>query len=271
MAVSSYAETRTASAGDRAGLTRATRNRQPVNEWQRWGSLLGGGTLAIYGLTRRSSLGVALATAGGAVAYLGATKAAAAARANLVARASVVVNASPEEAYRFWRNFENLPRFMHHLESVRESGQRRTHWVANGPMGSRIEWDAEIIIERPNEAIGWRSVEDSEFENDGIIEFRNATGNRGTLVDVRMRWTPPAGALGRAVAQLFGKDPSFLMQQDLRRFKALLETGEIPTTEGQPHGPRDRMTAALRLADPDRPPRRHLGVREAMRAERRIS
>jgi uncharacterized membrane protein len=249
---------------------RGAPNGQPVNEWQRWGALLGGGALAVYGISRRSSLGVALATAGGAVAYLGAKKATAA-RANPVARASVVVNSSPEEAYRFWRNFENLPRFMHHLESVRETGPRRTHWVAAGPPGARIEWDAETVIERPNESISWRSVEGSDFEHEGVIEFRLATGNRGTLVDVRMRYAAPAGPLGRGVARMIGKDPSFLMQQDLRRFKALVETGEIPTTEGQPHGPRERMTAAFRMVDPDRPPRRHLGVLEAVRVERRIS
>ncbi len=234
---------------------------------QHWGALIGGGALAVYGLTRRSPLGYVLAAGGGALAYTGVKSEFL--RRDTTARSSVTVNVSPEEAYRFWRDFENLPRFMRHLESVSVMGARRSRWVAIGPMGARVEWEAEIVSERPNEAISWRSLPDSEIEVEGLVEFRRAPGNRGTIISVWTRFRPPAGAAGRMVAKMLGKDPSFLMEQDMRRFKALVETGEIPTTEGQPHGPRDAMTAAARLMNPDEPMSRGAALLEQFRASRR--
>ena len=138
---------------------------------------------------------------------------------------SVTVNASPEVLYRFWRNFENLPRFMSHLESVKVIDDQRSHWVAKGPAGSTVEWDAEIINEIPDELIGWRSVDGSEVRNAGSVHFTR--GTRGTEVKVVLRYDPPAGLIGAAIARLFGKDPAHEVQEDLRQFEQLIATGKI--------------------------------------------
>lgn len=245
------------------------RSSRQRNQAQRWGALIGGGALAVYGLTRRSTLGTALAAGGGALAYYGA-KANVAQRESL-ARSSMLLNCSPEEAYRFWRNFENLPLFMFHLESVTIQNPRQSKWVAMGPLGKRVSWSAEIVEERENELISWRSLPGSEVDVMGRVEFRPAHGNRGTLLSVAFIYRPPAGEIGRIVAKILGKDPSFMVRQDLRRMKALIETGEIPTTEGQPHGRRDVMTAVARVVDPDRPIRPEAEFKEVLSAKRRVS
>jgi len=155
---------------------------------------------------------------------------------------SIQVNCAPEDAYRFWRNFENLPRFMFHLETVKIVDDRRSHWVAKAPAGLSVEWDAEIIEEIPNELIAWRSLEGSDVENSGQVRFERAPGNRGTIVRVALEYIPPGGAIGVAVARLFGEAPGQQVQEDLRRFKQLIEAGDIITTEGQPAG-RARSTS----------------------------
>ncbi len=236
---------------------------------QRWGALAGGAALAAYGVTRKSAAGWVLAAAGGALVYSGVRSDSTPRR--LAARASVVVNAAAEELFGFWRNFENLPRFMRHLDSVTVLDGGRSRWIALGPMGKRIQWTAEIVHEVPNQSISWRSLPESDVEVDGTVEFTRATGNRGTLVNAIVQYRPGVGALGRAAIKLLAKDPSFLMQQDLRRFKALIETGEIPTTDGQSHGPRDLGTAMFRLADPDRPFRAESDLRDVLEASRRVS
>ncbi len=240
-----------------------------AGSFQRWAALIGGGSLALVGLTRRSKSGVAMAAAGGLLAYVGAT--ADRIPRVIVASSSVLVNCSPQEAYQFWRNFENLPLFMRHLESVSVSGDKRTTWIALGPLGTRITWDAEIVTERANEVIEWQALPGSRLRVDGSVEFRSAPANRGTIIQAMMRFRPPSGGVGRAVAKIFGKYPNFVMRQDLRRFKALVETGEIPTTEGQTHGPRSLKIAALRLADPDRPLRPESRITEVLNALRRIA
>jgi uncharacterized membrane protein len=148
-----------------------------------------------------------------------------------VARVTTI-NRPVEEVYAFWRNFENLPRFMKHLESVRAVDGRRSHWRAKGPAGMSVEWDAEITGERENEAIAWRSLEGSDVEHKGSVEFRHAPGARGTEVRVTLEYVPPAGALGRTVAWLFGEEPDRQIKEDLQRFKQLMETGEIPVSDG---------------------------------------
>lgn len=218
---------------------------------QRWGTVIGGSALAVYGLTRRSPWGVAMAATGGALAYLGARSKQM--REEAVAHGSVLLNCSTEEAYRFWRNFENLPRFMRHIDSVRTIGEGRSEWVALGPMGTRIGWKAEISSERENQFIAWKSLPGSDVNVEGSVEFQPARGNRGTMVTAIMRFRSPSAAFGTAAAKLLGKDPEFLMRQDLRRFKALIETGELPTIDGQSHGPRTAMAAMARMASPDQP------------------
>lgn len=248
---------------------------QPVDEgnssrWLtigRWGAIAGGSALALIGLTRRSKSGAALAVTGGALALLGS-------RVNtvpgqLTAHGSVLLNCSPEEAYRFWHDFENLSRFMRHIYSINKTGESRYRWTALAPLGVRLTWEAEIVADRQNELISWRSLPGSEVEVDGSVEFRNAPSNRGTIVESVVIYRPPAGVLGKSVAKLFGRYPSFIMRQDLRRFKALVEAGEIPTIEGQSHGPRSRKIAAMRFLNPDQPIRPE--SRETFSAVRRTA
>ncbi|MHA3772982.1 SRPBCC family protein [Verrucomicrobiota bacterium sgz303538] len=149
---------------------------------------------------------------------------------------TITINRSPEEVYQFWRNFENLPRFMKYLESVTTSGDRRSHWVAKGPAGVTVEWDAEILEDRSNELISWRSLPGSDVETSGSVHFKPAPGNRGTLVKVEMDYLPPAGRLGAKVAKMLGRDPGHEMQMDIYRFKQVMETGQVTTTDGQPAG-----------------------------------
>jgi len=149
---------------------------------------------------------------------------------------TVTINRSPEELYRFWRDFQNLPRFMNHLGSVQVIGDKRSHWVARGPAGMRVEWDAEVIEDRSNEVIKWRSLEGSDVDNVGSVRFERAPGGRGTVVRVEIEYSPPAGVIGAGLAKLFGEDPEWQLKDDLRRFKQVMEAGEVVTTEGQPAG-----------------------------------
>jgi uncharacterized membrane protein len=130
-----------------------------------------------------------------------------------------------ENLYRFWRNLTDLPRFMTHLERVDELDEQRSHWVAKGPAGSRIEWDAEIINEVPNQVIGWQSLPGSDVVTAGSVNFDRTADGRATDVTVHLQYAPPAGRLGKIVAQLFGTEPAQAIRADLRRLKALLETG----------------------------------------------
>jgi uncharacterized membrane protein len=148
----------------------------------------------------------------------------------------VTINASADDLYTFWRNFEQLPRFMDHLVSVRQADYRRSHWVAKAPAGRTVEWDAEIINEIPGELIGWRTLEGADVVSAGSVRFRSAAGGRGTEVRVRLQYEPPAGKVGSTIAWLLGHEPSQTIREDLRRFKQLMETGEIATTKGQPRG-----------------------------------
>ncbi|MGB7923327.1 MAG: SRPBCC family protein, partial [Pyrinomonadaceae bacterium] len=140
---------------------------------------------------------------------------------------SIAINRSPEELYSFWRDFENLPRFMNHLESVRTTGEGRSHWVAKAPAGTTVEWDAEITEDRPNELIAWRSLEGSDVANSGSVRFERATGGRGTFVRVEIDYDPPGGVIGAGIAKLFGEEPEQQVGADLRRFKQVMETGEV--------------------------------------------
>ncbi len=148
---------------------------------------------------------------------------------------TIAVNRSPEDCYRFWRDFENLPRFMEHLESVRMTGDGRSHWVVKAPAGQTVEWDAELIQDTPNR-IAWRSLEGADVNNSGSVSFESAPGGRGTVVKTSIEYDPPGGKAGALIAKLFGEEPSVQAKMDLRRFKAVIETGEVPTIEGQSSG-----------------------------------
>jgi uncharacterized membrane protein len=256
------------------GLTRADAHdqRRRKRQIQRWGTLLGGGALTLFGLSRRSAAGVALAAVGGALAYIGA-KTTSAPR-DFLAESSMLLNCAPEEAYALWHDFEELPAFMNRVEAVTPIGNpqfRQYRWVAVGPFGRRITWDAEIISDRPNQAIAWTSLPNSKVSVQGVVEFRPAPANRGTIVTVRIMYNSVAGSVAQTVGKMLGRDPSFLLRQDLRRMKALAETGEIPTVEGQTHGPRSAKVAALRMIDPTRPIRSRGGLQEVFSAKRRIA
>jgi uncharacterized membrane protein len=152
---------------------------------------------------------------------------------------AVTVNKPRQELYRIWRNFENLPRFMTHLQSVAVDelgGDKRSHWVAKAPLGREIEWDSEISEERENEYLAWRSLPGSIVRNRGSVEFSDAPGGRGTIVKVSMQYHPPAGSMGAAFAKLLGEEPDVQVREDLRHFKQIMETGEIPSVDGQPSG-----------------------------------
>ena len=151
---------------------------------------------------------------------------------------TVTINSTPDELYHFWKNLENLPLFMEHLESVSEVNDRVSHWVAKAPAGTSVEWDAEIVDDQPDRSIGWRTLPDSQVTHEGMVSFEPEIGGRGTIVRVEMLYVPPAGKVGVWIARMFGEEPALQVADDLRRLKQLLETGEVATTLGQPSGKR---------------------------------
>lgn len=158
---------------------------------------------------------------------------------------SIAINRRPADCYAFWRDLENLPRFMRHVVDVRKLDEGRSHWVVCAPAGRTVEWDAAIIRQEPDRLIAWRSLEGADVDSLGVVEFAPRPGGKGTHLRVSMEYRPPGGALGAVVAKLFGEAPEQQLKEDLRRLKQLLETGEIPTTEGQPSGPREVVHRTL--------------------------
>jgi len=239
------------------------RTRRHVNQRKRVSKALripmiaGGATLAALGIKRRSLLGAGMAAGGGVLIYSGITAKGGWPSTLIHVRRSVTINKAAEELYRFWREFENLPRFMRHLQSVRSSGGE-LQWVSSGPLGKNFRWEAEIVEEKENELISWRTLPGSQIENQGTVHFQAAPEGRGTEMRVELLYRPPAGRVGAAFAMLFGEEPEQQIREDLRRFKELMEAGEIPTTDGQPHGRRSKVTTILKSvsgfgrSDPER-------------------
>jgi uncharacterized membrane protein len=149
---------------------------------------------------------------------------------------SFTINKLPWELYAYWRRLDNLPRIMSHLQRVDVLDDKRSHWVAKAPLGRSVEWDAEIINDEPNALIAWRSLGGADVDNAGSVRFVPAPSDRGTEVRVVLDYIPPAGKLGGFVAKMLGEDPQHEVREDLRNFKRLMETGEIPTIQGQPRG-----------------------------------
>jgi len=147
------------------------------------------------------------------------------------AKGSCIVNKEPHEVYQFWRNFQNLPRFMRHLESVEDLGEGRSRWKAKGPAGMNVEWDATIVADQPGELITWRSLENADVDNAGAVRFERAPGARGTIIKVNLEYNPIGGVLGSTVAKLFGEEPEQQLDDDLRRFKQVMEVGEVVVSE----------------------------------------
>ncbi len=151
-------------------------------------------------------------------------------------KAAITIRRAPDDLYRVWRNFENLPRFMKHLEDVQVTGDRRSHWKVTAPANTTIEWDAEITQDQPGALIAWRSLPGAMVATTGEVRFVAAPQDRGTVVRVEMRYEPPAGPLGAGVARLFGENPQHQVNSDLRRFKQIMETGEITQSEASVKG-----------------------------------
>ena len=231
-----------------------------VAQPERVGSVALGAALVTYGIRRRDPAGAIAALLGGAFVIRGATghcpvyramgvstgnvdailgpshddvtgrAATVNARRAVKVERAVTIAADRNTLYAFWRNFENLPRFMQHLASVRVESPTRSHWVAKAPAGTVVEWDAEIINEVEGSLIAWKSTGDAEVPNAGSVHFADAPRDRGTIVKVVMDVEPPAGNLGFVIAKLFGEDPDRQVREDLRKFKQLMETGEITTS-----------------------------------------
>jgi len=229
-----------------------------VADSERLVSAAAGGILVLQGLGRRDLVGLFIGGVGGALAYRGASghcsmyqrmgidtaqsdgrQTEATDQQNHVHIVeSFLINKSPEELYNYWHNFENLPNIMTHLESVRNLGERRSHSVAKAPwiVGGQVEWDAEVTADEPNSRIDWRALPDGDIDHRGSITFKSAPGDRGTLVRVVLEYQPPAGQVGRWIAKMFGEEPEQQIRDDLRRFKRVMEIGQVLTITGQPQG-----------------------------------
>ncbi len=148
---------------------------------------------------------------------------------------TIIINRSAEDLYGFWHYFSNLPTFMSQLESVEELGGGRSHWKAKGPAGKTVEWDAEIVDDQPNSYIAWRSLEGADVDHSGSVRFERATGGRGTLVRVELEYAPPGGAIGATIAKLFRSEPGQQVEDSLRAFKQVMETGEVVKSDASIH------------------------------------
>jgi uncharacterized membrane protein len=151
-------------------------------------------------------------------------------------RKAITIGRPAEDLYRFWRDFQNLPRFMRHLESVQVMDERRSHWQAKAPLGRTVQWDAEVTEDRPNQRLAWRSLEGADVPDYGSVTFEPAPGGRGTTVRVDLHYEPPGGVIGATLARLFGEEPGQQVQEDLRAFKQLMETGEVVQSEATARG-----------------------------------
>ncbi|CAM3449461.1 YgaP-like transmembrane domain [Pontibacter korlensis] len=219
-----------------------------VGTTERVASLIGGALLAYYGLKRTDKAGWFLAATGGSLLFRGITgycptnealgrNTAGEKDIAIEITRSLTINRPRAELYQFWRMFENLPRFMHHLKEVRQLGPKRSHWVARIPKGvGTVEWEADIIEEETDRLIAWRSLEGSDVDNAGEVRFLDAPANRGTIVQATITYRPPIGDVGGGIAKLLNPVFKQMVLNDLHRFKQLMESGEVATIKGQPSG-----------------------------------
>ena len=234
-----------------------------IDDTERIASGIGGGLLAAYGLYRMDLIGLAIAAVGGALInraadgfcdvydWLGIStedsfaadspQEKPAAKSSVVktvkhrthvevsrVEKSVTVKRPLAEIFEFWRNFENLPQVMSHLEAVKVIDEKRSHWTAKAPLGTSVEWDAEIVDEQKNHYIAWRSVAGADVDNNGSVRFDRAGGGV-TKITVIIDFTPPAGAVGAAIASFFGENPEQQLEEDLQKFKETMEGGKPKT------------------------------------------
>ena len=235
--------------------------RRPVNVGpvERIMSAAAGALLAKHGLKQRSLAGLFAAAAGGALAYRGASghchvyealgvntardrTSLPGVRAQQGAKCekSLTIQRSAEELYRRWRRFEDLTQIMESIERIDPLDEKRSHWIAKGPNGVRLEWDAEVVNDEPNQLIAWRSLPGGDVDTAGSVHFEPAAGNRGTVVRVSLKYDPPGGKMTAKLADLFQSGLDRRLTEDLRRFKQVMEAGEAPTIAGQSHGEGDR-------------------------------
>jgi len=225
-----------------------------MSETERWASLAVGAGLLALGLRQGIRDGLMLAVTGGALLYRGVTGQCPLYRVagidtstdlprpavsvphgrGVKVENAVLINKSPEELYRYWRQFENLPKFMENLVSVKTEGDQRSHWVVKMIGNAEVSWDAEIVNDVPNELIAWRTVENSDVDHAGSVRFEGS--EHGTRVRVTMEYRPPAGKIGVGLAKLFGQEPRQMIESDLQRFKQLMESGEVLSVQGQSQG-----------------------------------
>lgn len=216
-----------------------------IGQNNRYAMVAGGSALMLYGLRRKSVGGYLIALAGGDLVYRGAfnnghlydlvrngkDKAEELPYGHGVkVRESIVVHKPAGQLYRFWRNFENLPLFMRHIESIETRDKKRSHWRVKGPLGRTFEWDAEVIADHADEMIGWRSLDGSRVDHAGSVRFEPA-GKGRTEVVVSLQYNPPAGVTGAVIGSLLGGNPRRHVREELRRFQRLMEAAEVPVLQ----------------------------------------
>jgi len=263
--MTAYASTSSGSVGNGAARSAGFQPLGPPNvaPAERIASGIAGAALAGYAITKkRDAGGAALAIAGGLLLFRGisgqcmgykvlrtgtvdeASDAVIPHGQGIRVEKAFTIDKPADELFAFWRNFENLPRFMAHLERVRVIDDTHSHWVAKAPFGKTVEWDAEIVNEEPGRMIAWKSVGDPDVPNAGSVWFKPVPGDRGTEVRINLEYNPPAGVIGATVAKLFGEEPGQQINDDLRHFKNLMESGEVPTVIGQPQANKLGYTTA---------------------------
>jgi len=223
-------------------------NKVNIGPRERAASVLGGGAMLLAAITRPSKASFLLTAGGGYLIYRGLSgnclvyeameinRAGENGSAGIRVTRSMTINRPVEEVYAFWRDLENLPRFMQHLDSVQVTGENTSHWVAAGPVDTSVEWDAEITEDIANELIAWHSLPGTDIYNEGRVRFKPAPAGQGTEVHIDLRYNSPGGSAGAALAKILGEEPGMQVWDDLRRFKRVLETGETATVTGQTSG-----------------------------------
>ncbi len=226
-----------------------------VGDAERIASAIGGGLLLAYGIKRGTLGGLALAALGGGLLFRGGTGHCQAYTAlgvdtagssqaadgehihdGRLTKHSVTISRSPEDLYAFWRDEANAPKFMEGIDSARKTGEKTSHWVASGPLGTHTEWDAEIIADDPGRMFTWKTLPGAMVPHAGTVRFEAGPKGKGTVVTLELNYEAPGGLFGVAAAKVSGMDPESLSRENIRRFKQLLEAGEIATVEGQASG-----------------------------------
>ena len=217
--------------------------RTSLGDLENWFAIGAGASLLIAGMRRRSTVGVVAALSSVPLLYRGIaghwpqlnhrtgsnTKTTLSGDRGVHVRESIRLELPTVEVYRFWRHLANLPRFMSHLDRVTEASDGQSHWIAKGPAGLGVEWDARIVNEVDGKVIGWQSLPGSDVDSAGSVNFDSIGDGRATQLSVHLQYAPPAGKAGALIASLFGQEPSQTVREDLRRLKQLLEAGEVPS------------------------------------------